>query len=71
MSPSAALSDSTLDLLRRIESTLKSDKASSRGKEGKELRAQACALARKLSVELEEPGDLIDRIAYQVCLTET
>ena len=32
----------------------------------KAARRQACELARKLSQELEEPGDLIDRIIHQV-----
>lgn len=32
----------------------------------KGVRLQACELARKLWLELEETGDLIDRIVFQV-----
>ncbi|KAK3719091.1 hypothetical protein LTR37_004655 [Vermiconidia calcicola] len=35
------------------------------GIEDKVARRQACELARKLSQQLEEPGDLIDRIVHQ------
>lgn len=34
----------------------------------KDTKLQACQLARKLWLELEEPGDLIDRMVYRVCM---
>lgn len=32
----------------------------------KDKRLQACQLARKLWLELEEPGDSVDRLIFQV-----
>jgi hypothetical protein len=33
-----------------------------------EVRKQASVLARQLWVELQEPGEFIDRMIYQVCI---
>ena len=41
--------------------------------EQKDVRKQACDIARKLALELEEPGDLVTRIVFGVryCSNET
>ena len=62
MSSSLGAFDTALARLKELESLIQSNS----GAEDKPVRQQASALARKLWLELEEPGDLIDRIVYQV-----
>lgn len=59
MSPTSASALAQLDSLR---DTLTKDQIDS----DPVTRQKACLQARKLWLELEEPGDLIDRIIYQV-----
>ncbi len=57
-------SDLSLELFKQLEQLL-----SSNGTRivQKDIKRQACEVARKLWMELEEPGDKIDRLVFQVC----
>ncbi|KAK3615792.1 hypothetical protein LTR22_027295, partial [Elasticomyces elasticus] len=55
--------DSAIALSENVQQVLKSGLSSFQS-EQKELRKNACALAKELWLELEESGDLVDRIIY-------
>ena len=61
-------STNALDLLKSLQDLLVSRPASSQDAGGKIAKQQACKIAHRLWLELEEPGDLVDRIVYQVRL---
>ena len=54
---------SSLELVQQLEQLLTSDQKSSNPRD---TERRACELAHKLWLQLEEPGALIDRIAFQV-----
>ncbi|KAK4907421.1 hypothetical protein LTR49_023567 [Elasticomyces elasticus] len=55
--------DSAIALSENVQQVLKCGLSSSQD-EQKELRKNVCALAKELWLELEESGDLVDRIIY-------
>lgn len=60
-------SQSLLETVEKLQTLLASAEGTS---PNKEVRRQACNLARKVWIELEEPGDLVDRLIYQVRLPD-
>ena len=60
-------SQSPLELVNRLQSLLQTDGVDVQGN-SKTLKKAACDLAYDLFRELEEPGDLVTRVLYQVCL---
>ncbi len=60
-------SQTSLELLNHLQSLLQTNGVDSKGNP-KTLKKDACGVAYKLFRELEEPGDLLTRIVFQVHL---
>lgn len=58
--------NSTLELSRQLQQLLSSNSTDDLHRD---VKRQACDLAHKIWLELEEPGDLIDRLVFQVYST--
>lgn len=55
----------TLDLINQLQQSYQANGIDAKDQH-KVLRKQACDLAYKIFRELEEPGDLLTRLIYQV-----
>ena len=70
MSSSHAAVDTVLSHLKDVQTFIRENSELLKRTEDSAIRQQASALAHKLWLELEEPGYLIDRIMFQVCIPE-